>query len=193
MQSNTATLTLVGIAPMNHSHSHDVPKLAGESPDDYDIRTWRSKLNLNYDRTRIVIPGHGFRQCVTAGAKHSKQRIPGKGTSTWTARFMSGLMLTENPVIDTVPIADIKETKILANADGVRGSGKRVTRRFPTIPMGWRATFDVIVIDDMITQAVFREMVELAGMFVGLGQFRPENGGDNGRFKVEDMLWLDNR
>jgi hypothetical protein len=69
---------------------------------------------------------------------------------------------------------------------------QRVTRRFPIIP-AWRASFDVYVLDPIITQDVFREMVEIAGMFIGIGRFRPEKGGTNGRFKIETLAWSDNR
>jgi hypothetical protein len=40
---------------------------------------------------------------------------------------------------------------------------------------------------------VFREMVEIAGMFIGIGRFRPEKGGTNGRFRIEALAWADNR
>jgi hypothetical protein len=59
--------------------------------------------------------------------------------------------------------------------------------------LSWSSTFDVIILDPIITEPVFREMVELAGMFVGLGQFRPQSLGSNGRFKIAAMTWQDNR
>jgi hypothetical protein len=57
----------------------------------------------------------------------------------------------------------------------------------------WRATFDIYILDPIITEPVFREMVEIAGMFIGIGRFRPEKGGTNGRFKIEALAWADNR
>jgi hypothetical protein len=81
---------------------------------------------------------------------------------------------------------------ISANADGIRGSGKRVPRRFPIVNE-WQATFDVYILDPIITQDVFTEMVEIAGMFIGIGRFRPEKGGTNGRFRIEKLVWQDQR
>jgi hypothetical protein len=89
--------------------------------------------------------------------------------------------------------ANVSSITISANADGVRGSGKRVPRRFPSIPAGWTTTFDVYILDPIITEQIFTEMLELAGMFIGIGQFRPQNGGTNGRFKIEKVNWADNR
>lgn len=192
MQTSIATLTLTGISPMTQSRQHDTPKLEGENPNDYDVRTWRNKLNVSEDGATIVIPAHGVHQCIAAAAKYSKRQIPGQGKATWTAKFTSGITLMENPRLNIDP-QSVNSITISANADGVRGSGKRVPRRFPVIPMGWQTTFDVYILDPIITEQVFREMVELAGMFIGLGQFRPQNGGTNGRFKLSHLVWQDNR
>lgn len=194
MQASVATLTLTGIAPYTQSHQHDEPKLEGEGANDYDIRTWRSKLNTE-DRdgaSTVVMPAHGLQQAIAAAAKYSKRQIPGQGKATWTAKFTAGIMLIENPSLGIDPTT-VKSITISANADGVRGSGKRVTRRFPSMPAGWSTTFDVYILDPIITEQIFREMVELAGMFIGVGQFRPEKGGTNGRFKIEKLVWADNR
>lgn len=71
MQASVATLTITGITPYTQSKQHDEPKLEGESANDYDIRTWRSKLSVEErDGTRtVVIPSHGFHQAVAAAAK----------------------------------------------------------------------------------------------------------------------------
>lgn len=194
MQASVATVSLVGIAPMTQSRAHDTPKLEGENAGDYDIRTWRNKLStetVNGTPT-VVINAHGVMQCIAAAAKYSKRQIPGQGKATWTAKFTAGITLMENPRLNIDP-ASVKEIIINANADGVRGSGKRVMRRFPVIPIGWSTTFDVYILDPIIGEQVFREMVELAGMFIGLGQFRPQNGGTNGRFKLDNLAWQDNR
>ena len=193
MQTSIATVTLTGISPYGQSRQHDEPKLEGENMNDYDIRTWRSKLHVETrdGKETVVVPAHGIQQCIAAAAKYSKRQIPGQGKATWTAKFTSGIMLIEDPALNIAPEA-VKSITISANADGVRGSGKRVPRRFPTMPE-WSMTFDVYILDPIITQDVFREMVEIAGMFIGLGQFRPQNGGTNGRFKLTKLAWQDNR
>jgi hypothetical protein len=194
MQASIATVTIRGTAPYSHSRQHDEKKLEGENPNDYDIRTWPSKLNVGEvdGKRTVVIPAHGFHQCLAAAAKYSKRQIPNQGKATWTAKFLAGITLMENPPLMIDP-ASVRHVLISANPDGVRGSGKRVPRRFPCVPPGWRATFDVYILDPIITEPVFREFVNLAGMFIGIGQFRPEKGGTNGRFVLETLEWLDNR
>jgi hypothetical protein len=51
----------------------------------------------------------------------------------------------------------------------------------------------VIVLDPIIVEDIFTEVVEAAGLFRGIGQFRPENGGSNGRFIIKTINWEDNR
>lgn len=193
MHASIATVTLQGITPLSHSRQHDEPKLDGENHDAYDARTWRSKLNVatRDGKRTVIIPAHGMHQAIIAAAKYSKRQIPGQGKATWTAKFTAGIALLDDPALNIDP-ETVASVTISANADGIRGSGKRVLRRFPVIPE-WQTTFDVYVLDPIITEAVFREMVEIAGMFVGIGRFRPEKGGTNGRFKIAALAWQDNR
>lgn len=193
MQASVATLTIVGITPYSASRQHNAPRLQKESHDAYDARTWRHKLNVaeRNGKMTVVLPAHGVQQCIAAAAKYSKRKIPGQQSATWTAKFISGIMLDEDPSLDIDP-ETVQSVAISANANGVRGSGKRVTRRFPLVPV-WQSTFSVYVLDQIITREVFLEMVTIAGMFIGVGRFRPEKGGTNGRFSIKSLAWEDNR
>ena len=190
MLCSIATLTLESFAPYSQSRQHDAPKLEGESIGDWDKRTWKDKALLNADGY-VVIPAHGFHQCLANAAKYSKRQIPGQGKATWTKKFEAGIMLLGDITTNAL-LGDNDHVTISANADGVRGSGKRVPRKFPQVPT-WEAKFEVMILDPIITQDVFREMVELAGMFIGMGRFRPEKMGTNGRFRIKELQWEDNR
>lgn len=193
MNTSIATVKITGITPLSQSRQHDDPKLDGERPDDYDKRTWRSKLNTaeRDGKRTVVIPAHGLHQAIASAAKYSKRQIPGQGKATWTAKFTAGITLLDDPALNIDP-ATVDAVTISANADGIRGSGKRVARKFPVMPQ-WSATFEVIILDPIIDEAVFREMLTMAGMYIGLGRFRPEKGGTNGRFKIDSIEWADNR
>lgn len=191
MKCSIATVTLAGISPLSQSRQHNEPKLEGEGHEDYDIRTWQSKMNVDRKSGNVVIPAHGMHQALVAAAKYSGEQIPGQGKKTWTAKFTTGIALLAD--IDTGLRPDeAQEITISANADGVRGSGRRVPRRFP-IFYDWQANFEVMILDPIITESQFRKMLELAGMFIGVGRFRPEKGGMNGRWRVEKLDWKDNR
>jgi hypothetical protein len=189
-----ARVTIVGSAPLSQSRKHDDPFLEGETADDYDKRTWRSKMNTDVieGKKTVVLPAFGMQCAFIAAARYSKRQIPGQGKATWTQKFKSGVSVQE-PLALNIDPDSVNPIAINANSDGKRGSGSRVIRRLPRIPAGWRCTFEVYILDPIITQDVFREMLTLAGLFIGIGQFRPENGGTNGRFNVEKIEWQDNR
>jgi hypothetical protein len=193
MNITRATVHITGLTTLSQSRQHDEPKLEGERPDDYDKRTWRSKLNIETvnGKPTVVIPAHGMHQAIAAAAKYSKRQIPGQGKATWTAKFTAGIALEGNIPLGIDP-ATVDGVTISANADGIRGSGKRVPRKFPNMSQ-WSATFDVLILDPIIDEAVFGEMLTMAGMFIGIGRFRPEKGGTYGRFRVDRIDWQDNR
>jgi hypothetical protein len=191
MKITTATVSIKGIAALTQSRYHETPKHKGELPQDYDRRTYLSRLHVLDGN--VIIPRAGMHQCLVAAAKYSKRQIPGQGKATWTAKFQSGITV-EGPLLlkrDGKPITPAGTTPIdvYANADGIRGSGKRVMRRFPQIPSGWECTFDIIILDPIILEDVLKEFIKIAGMFVGIGQYRPCNGGDNGRFALTSLDW----
>lgn len=189
-----ATVTIRGTAPLSQSHQHGEPFKEGESPDDHDARTWRSKLNTELvdGKLTVVIPPFGMQTALADAARYSGGKIKGEAGKTWTAKFTSGISVV-GPLSLGINPKDVQPIIISANVDGRRGGGKRVPRRLPQIPPGWSTTFDVLVLDPIITEDKFRETVEAAGLFIGVGQFRPQKGGTNGRFIVEKIVWQDNR
>lgn len=191
MEFSSASITLKGLTPYSQSRAHDTPKLQGELHDDYDKRTWQEHAHINADG-RVCIPAHAFHQSVIAAAKYSKKQIPGQGKATWTAKFTSGLMMVGGDVVLDRKAEDLQRVDIYANTDGVRGSGKRAMRRYPVL-FEWQAETEIAILDPIITEDIFKEILGLAGLFIGLGRFRPEKGGTNGRFKMTKCDWQDNR
>lgn len=182
----TVTVILESTAPYSQSRMHDTPKLDKERPDDYEVRTWREKTTCNADGI-IEIPAMGLKQALDRAAKVIGEQIPGKGKATYTKFFTSGVLCTGNVSLG-VHKDEVAGQTINANSDGVRGSGKRVKRTFPVIP-AWKGTAEFIILDDTITPEVFERTLRTAGQIVGIGRFRPENGGLNGRFKVVQFAW----
>ena len=198
----TARCTIESISPMCQSRHHGEPELEGESPDAYDLRTWKLRMHTkfplslnspqkagepNAESNTVTIPAKALHEALTEGAKYTKRQIPGQGKATWTAKFASGIALLSDIEIgvdpDTVP-----NIAVHCHSNGVRGSGKRVIRRFPII-QNWKATFDVQILDPIITKDIFMEMAEQAGMFIGVGQNRPQNRGVHGRFRVLSVAY----
>jgi hypothetical protein len=178
----TAIVRIESAAPLTQSRKHDLPKLEREAADAYEQRTWKDKAHVNSDG-KIEIPAFALKCALVSAARYSGDQIPGKGKSTWTKKLQSGVIIPENAVTNCT-VDSITPITINANSDGVRGSGKRVFRTFPQL-LKWSAEFTVIVCDELVTEPVLQKYFTYAGQFIGIGQYRPENGGTNGRFSAK--------
>lgn len=182
----TVEVTLVSVSPYSQSRQHSEPRKDKETWEDYEKRTWREKCTTN-DEGEIVIPAMAFKQALDAVAKRLGDQIPGKGKSTYTKHFVGGV-ICESDVPLGVRKEDVPSITINANADGVRGSGKRVQRTFPQVAK-WSGVARFIILDDTVTKPVFERFFTESGRFIGIGRFRPEKGGLNGRYRATDFKW----
>jgi hypothetical protein len=179
-------------SPYSQSAKHDTPFLDRESHDDYDIRTWRNKCTTNKNG-QVCIPAMALKQMIDTAAWKLGEKVQGRRGATFKSFFASGFFCDGD-----VPIANGKaltpadaECKLIsANSDGVRGSGKRVPRRFPEFEK-YQGVAEFTIIDDVITQPVFEQHAKAAFLIVGIGRFRPEKGGTNGRCRVTKFEWRD--
>ena len=186
---NLAVVSLESVTPYSPSRNYtaEVPKLKDESADAYDERTWRHHAHASDGKSpTIVIPGECFAWSLKAMSKRRSDRIPGKGQKTYTAAFDPTEVIGS---IDTgVDVSEPEMEAFMANADGVRGSGKRVLRRFPRVD-AWAGKLTYLMWDVRITEQVFGETIEDAGLLIGIGRRRPENKGMFGRYRVARVEW----
>lgn len=189
MQTNTFRVTLKSMPGSQFMAGCPVSSTKGpnETHEQFEERTWKEKIRTN-KQGFVVLNQFSVKNALEGAAKRLKRKIPGERNSTFTKLFMQGVMVGSMPVLKT---ADGKACKpddfvgqrLFVPSDGTRGGGKRVTRIFPTIDE-WMCEMDVIVIDPKITEEVLKEHISEAGVFIGLGSMRVENGGVNGRFIV---------
>lgn len=175
------TVTVKGISPLSQSRMHATPFLERESHADYDLRTWREKCNYDSDGN-VFVPAMAMKQAMDAAAKRLAIPDPDNKRASLTKFFVSDVICERHLLIgikkDAMPSITIN-----ANSDGVRGSGKRVLRTFPQTPY-WGGSTSFLVMDEKITKDVFERVIRAAGQSIGVGQFRPERGGLNGRWEV---------
>lgn len=181
-----AIATLESISPYSQSRHHETPKLERELPHDYEVRTWRERLHVD-DNGHIFIPPMAFKNCIAEAAKFLSRQIPGKGKSTYTKHFEAGILVID-PLVLPMKKEDAEREELFLPADGRRGSGKRVLKIYPLIRK-WSGEVTFHVLDEIITEQVFREHIEEAGKFIGIGRFRPRNNGYYGRFAVKSVAW----
>jgi hypothetical protein len=184
--ARTVSVKIESVSPYSQSRRHDTEKLPGEKADDYETRTWRDRVTTDANGNQLI-PGMAFKMALDSAAKRLSMKIPGKRNSTYTKHFVGGVICTTD-MPTGYKKAEIPGVSINANADGVRGSGKRVKRILPQITK-YTGTIEFVVLDDAIDKPIFEQTLREAGQSVGIGQFRPENGGLNGRFVVKSFDW----
>lgn len=173
--------TLEGVSPYSQSRFHNTEKLDKEGHDAYEKRTWKNRLHVT-EGGNVFIPPMAFKNCLSECAKYLAMQIPGKGKSTYTKHFVSGVLITD-PIELPIKVEDVDGEWLHVPSDGVRGGTKRVLKCFPYIPQ-WKADVMFYIFDDTITQDVFKYHLDQAGKFIGIGRFRPKNNGYYGRFKI---------
>lgn len=184
-----ARVSLESFGPYHQSQYHSEPKLEGESPGDYNLRCWRSHLNVR--NGTVHIKARAIHAALIDAAAYAGLKIEGQGNKTWTKKFGAGIVIFDD--IDLgIPVEEVGYVDLLVNPQGRSEGGTRISKRLPMISK-WTATFDVHILDPIITEDVFTEMLEIASLFIGIGQYRPQNGGTAGRFKVVSIDWQDNR
>lgn len=179
-------------SPYSQSKMHDVPMLDRESHDDYDIRTWRDHCTTNAG-SQICVPSMACKQCIDTGAYKLGHKVPDRRGAVYHNFFASGYYCNADvPLANGKPWLkdDVEMICINANADGKRGSGKRVKRRYPMIPE-YQGIAEFTILDDIITRDEFEVTARAAGIIVGIGRYRAEKGGTNGRFRITRFEWED--
>jgi hypothetical protein len=184
----TVTMALEGVSDLVFSRftGTDVPRIEKEGPDDYDKRVWRDKAHI--DGSGVYIPAVMIKRAVITAAKRRGTKIAGKGNATYGKRMDSALIPTD-PAPLGISRDDLRMIAIHCNADGVRGGGKRVMRHFPSVQAPWKTKVTMAVVDDAIPVSEIEASAREAGILIGIGSFRPENGNANGRFKVTSFAW----
>lgn len=172
-----------GTAPISFSRAIQSKETTGESKDALEERTWRERLHVNPEGI-VFIPPMAIKNALSEVAKYLSESVPGKGKSTYTKHFEAGVMVID-PIVLGVKAADVIGERLFVPADGRRGGGKRVWRKFPVIPQ-WSGDVVIYVMDPVLIDKPdkIKEYLEHAGKFIGLGRFRPRNNGFYGRFKV---------
>ena len=187
-----ATVTLASVSPYSQSrlYSGEIPKLEKESSNDYDIRNWREHQHYDKKTGEIFIPPMVLKNALMECAQYLGEKIPGKGNATWTKHFTAGILCAD-PIMLGIMKDETESETFPCHADGKRSCGTRVPRKFPVI-YEWKGKAVFYILDETITKDVFKRYLQEAGKFIGIGRFRPRNGGFYGRFKVEeDLEWED--
>jgi hypothetical protein len=186
-----AEITIEGISTYSPGKVIASARKKQESADDHDERCWKERCTVGDDDI-VCVPRMAFKLALESAAIFSGEKIVGKGNATYSKHFCQGVLAVEDIPLG-IRLADVECEKLFVPSDGkraimARGGSKRVMRRFPVIYPPWKAVVRLVVVDETITPEVMKKMCCDAGLYIGLGRFRPQVGGYNGRFKVTKFV-----
>jgi hypothetical protein len=178
-----ATVDFVGVSQYQQGGPIRSTPNRGEAFDAFEDRCWRERMRVSEDGY-VTIPGNAIHLALIEAAKRSGRKGPTGGQSRWTKNFESGIMIAEDVKL-SIKASEVKAERHFVPSDGQAGGGKRVWKNFPTIPPSkFCGTFCVHIIDDKITAEILKDFLTDAGILIGLGVWRPQNRGQNGRFRI---------
>jgi hypothetical protein len=132
---------------------------------------------------KICIPAVYFRNCMIEAGKQFK--ITGKGKSNYSK--LIGSTVEVNPEMILLKPSDYETYSIAAVNPMTRG--RMMTRR-PRFNK-WGAEFEIVLNDEGIPADVIKEILDHAGRYVGVGDWRPEKKGMFGKFMI--VSWKESK
>ena len=193
MSHTIATVKLSSTSPYSQGKYYQPEKSVDDknrlTGDEIERRNWWRRAHIDA-KGRVFIPGCSFKKALEAASKYSSLQIPGQGKKTYTQKLKSAVMVLEDMTlpITTKQLQEDFGVWVHVPSDGRQGGTSRVLRCFPTYPT-WKGELDFHIFDPIVSEEVLRRFLEDAGKFIGIGTWRPEHGGMNGRFAVDGIKW----
>jgi hypothetical protein len=188
----TLVASIRGTTRYSQSRAHGLIKAADESFEDFDLRTVLEHLHYDADGMVYISPST-FKNCLDEAAAFLK--LKKIRSETYTKHFEAGVA-----VFEPIPLGIHKDAvpfeRLFLNLDGKRGSGQRGFRHYPYIEAGWRVEVPFTILDETVLQrytgnqdlTIFAHVLRNAGVYIGIGRWRPKNRGLYGRFAVEQIV-----
>ncbi len=173
--------TLRSITPMTFNKKLRSEKGPNETHDEFEKKIWRERCDCN-KQGNLILRSDRFKKSIALGAKWLNMKIPGEGQATYTKHFKGGLIVMNHIDLKVTP-EEVDHALIYTSPRPK--DGKRWIH-FPTIE-NWEGELDINILDEKITEEIFTKVINYAGMAIGVGSWRPENGGENGRYEVTDI------
>ena len=154
---------------------HQIPQSLGErgrgervSPEE------EAKAALYRDSSgAIVIPALNIKASIRDAARQF--RVPGRGKVSYKDLIKSGIEVEPLMIPLKVPGGGDPENSWKVDTRPVVVQRSRILRSRPRFDE-WELEFVVNIVDPLVAAQQLKEIIESAGKYVGLGDFRPEFG-----------------
>jgi len=128
---------------------------------------------------KTQIPSVYLKNCITEASKQFK--IVGKGKSTYSKLVASTVNI--EPFMIDLKAGKYEIFRISAVNPMTRGRMMTERPRYTK----WSAQFEIILNDASVPISVIQEILEHAGKYVGIGDWRPQTKGMHGKFLISEF------
>ena len=104
------------------------------------------------------------------------------------AAFDRGIQIHDDFILDYDGPKDCNgmwDEGLYRNHGGSRNGGKLIWITRVCIPKGWQLKFNIFCESSQVELDVLKDMITAAGKYIGMGSWRPANGGRFGRFTLD--------
>ena len=155
-------------------------RILGKDPNNKEAYTKEAELYTNRDESgKLCIPSRQIKRAMELSGKAF--RVKGERNKSYSD-YMKAFVLVNPRMIPLEP------QSYELHREFVRIGTARIMRTRPMLPMGWTASFNLIVLDKSIPQDVLEDVLDYTGNFKGIGDHR----GEFGRFEVTKFGALEN-
>ena len=176
----TYNLTIEGTSPllMNRPSQLDIGEKAKTSKRETETPKEIASNKLYRDaEENIYLPATWFQGAIVEAGKQKK--MMGKGSSKATYSKVAGSSVEINP-FEIILESDWKVFSILAVNPTTKGRNVLHRPQFDKWKVNLQVTFD----EEQIEVPVMKELFDIAGRVVGVGDWRPAKKGRFGKFQV---------
>ena len=176
----TYNITIEGTSPllMNRPSQLDIGEKSKTSKRETETPQQIAEAKLYTDaEDRIYLPATWFQGCIVEAGKQKK--MMGKGSSKATYSKVAGSSVEINP-FEIILEDKWKVFSILAVNPTTKGRNVLHRPQFDK----WKADFEVTFDEESIEVPVMKELFDIAGRVVGIGDWRPAKKGRFGKFQV---------
>lgn len=152
-------------------------KKKGENKAEAEFETYRQKAWFRKD-IGVHIPSENIHECLKGGAKAWGRKIPGEGMKTYAGLLTSAIICEDMPL----GIKSLDDERLIPFAKVVNGNptkskkgGSCVVRVRPLVAQ-WGGSFLLHIFDKRLTDDVMQTIIQYAGIYNGIGDWRPVYG-----------------
>lgn len=131
------------------------------------------------EKGKVIIPQPNLFRCIIDAGKFFK--IGSNKITTQKTSYIPGAAAMNEIYY---PLRTKNGWKVDTRPVRIPKTGGRILRHRPCFD-DWGLKFEVELEETIITEKLFREIIDAAGKRIGLGDFRPDCKGPFGKFKVK--------